>query len=523
MSRDSYATYYILSSKSIMGMEVSEEVQCVAEVFLNRLETSDEYALMDIYYTLLLCDDIKISDNIKGKISRYVDSLKTSYGYYVINESYNVKNSIDALLPTYMAVEILKKIDEPLNGMDTWLDEIETDIIANYKNNIEYIGIYKKYIDIMSFLGKQPNNELNPAIIFSDYQEYILNNKTEISSFSPIVLAALLKDFLMIAESLSDKTYIFQDIITDLFFVNGRIKPEIVNNYDAFSYNSVLECASKVGINCSQFNNEIENFNKFQLHDYTYLLPGYIESDLHSTLNVTNIINTLDLDISNNVIEYMESIKTEVLLGNIFEVYLYLHIIENINGQSLIKDIKSELYNECYNAFNSYMIEGEIINPDIIKLYAETLDILNDGFFDEEIKDRILSSLKTVSEIGNIIPDTYNNSIILDVINIIGYEGTYKNKVISELEEGLSEIIETPMSSKVLLLSQVIESIYESGQNVQQYKEDTLELICLSQHPSGLFKTGNTSDDVASFDSTAKALVLLKIMKYPLSDNAVAN
>ena len=515
VNSDAYTTYYILQSKKLAGINIDEQTKRCAKKYINDIK-NENFDLLKLYYTILLCDkeDIKLIDiDTKDKIENFLDNLLNEGGYYSVSSGFDLKRSVDALLPTYMSVYILKRLDLPVKVSLSWINKASQELKSNLDSNNDYISDFTKYYDLRHLLDLGDDKDLPPEISYNYYKQYIKTNKIE--QIKDMVLPVFINEFQKLSD-LCHKSYTeYNDIMVNSLISDINSTNDYINDYDVYVLYTKVCSLSNLGYKNDLLLKSINKYEKFSLSDGTYILPGEIKSDIVNTYYAVRISNVLNLSINNDINIYIKNMSNTNVFDNGTGIYNYLRLLEEQDCMSYINDIKTDLVTVINDNLIKYVNDKSILG---INNSLKSLQML--GYKpDKKIKDKIGDEIETFKESNEILQNAYMYANILEMISLLDTKLEIKKVAVQYLNDHMEEILKLNFTGKLNLTYLMIKSLNDSDCNcIELYREDVLEMINLSQHDSGLMKCGDNKDDTVSYESTSNAISLLEMLHYPIEN-----
>lgn len=505
-----YATYYIRKAKESAGISqvpiATENKDKIIEKFLNaeRLDLTDIFCAVS-----LLEDNDELSSETKKNISSYFNTLyNDDLKCYVLHDS-----STSNVYANYSVYMIAKLLSIEINPIINWLEKAVEDTFKAENISKEHSSTYILLLE----LAESHDLELPQHCITSVIEmfEKSLDDLQTVEKETGIYIPVYLMDYLDFSRILNiDSSAHWEKIIQYLCDENG-VKENTFMQYDVIGlYATVraLELAQYDFKNHLDFKNVFDKFDDFMLNDDLYLGPGYTESNVMDTYYVDALIRTLKISSSNNIGEYCKENKDQILEMRVSDIYYYLELLKKNNLLEIIKDDRQDIVTKFLSTINDLTKDAENINYNISAINASIngLNILGESWkiSDEYFNTAINEFVKSES----IQQEVYDLAKLVEFICLTSpTKEEILQKYCQQLEDALIHLSVSDVSNKIMLQSMALDILEKSNypiiQDVEEVIKDTLNQ---TQDNSGLFKGGDSNEDVVSFRNTYDAVMLYK-------------
>lgn len=503
-----YATYYIRKAKESAGLSqvpiTMENKDKIIERFLN----VDKLDLTDIFCAIsLLEDNDELSSETKKNISSYFNTLyNDDLNCYVIHNS-NASN----VYANYLVYTIAKLLNIEINPIINWLEKTIEDTFGGENITEEKSSTYVMLLELAESCHLEIPQHCVTSII--EMFEKSLDDLQAVERKKGIYIPVYLMDYLDFSRLLNiDSSAYWKKIIQYLCDESG-VKENTFTQYDVFGLYATthtLELAQYDFKNYIDFNNVFNEFDAFMLNDDLYLAPGYAESNFLDTYYVDALIHTLDINSSNNISEYCKVNKSQILESGVLNIYYYLELLQRNNLLEIIKDERKDIITKFLSTINDLTKDTENINYNISAINASIngLNILGESW---EISDEYFNTaINKFVESESIQQEVYDLSKFVEFICLTSpTKEEILEKYCRQLEDALIRLSTSNVSYKIMLQSMALNAFKKSNYVVKQdIKEAIKNTLNQAQDKNGLFKGGDSNEDVVSFRNIYDAVVL---------------
>lgn len=510
-----YATYYIRMAKEYAGWShppISQETKSeIEETFLN----SSDMDLTDVFCAVsLLGNSPNLSDETKERISSYMDSFYDSdlkcYALFYNGKSNEYTFNIYA---NYLAYHIARSLNIEIKPIDDWLKRAVQEIFVSSNIITDNSSAYSMFFE----LAKEYNIEVPETSIAAIIQmfEDTLNDaeKLEKVIYVPVFLMDYL-DFARFAGYDSSKNY--EKIILVLCDENG-VKEDAFFQYDSYGlYATIyaLKLANYDFETCIHFRNVFDEFDSFLLSEDLYLSPRYANSDLGNTYYADALIHKLGIE-SNTISKYCIENKEQILDGNVFyvgNIYRYLELLQRNNLLDIVDKEREEIIQKFSSGIEVFGdVSANNVNLLDINSCIKGLRILGENpQISGEYYDNVIKNFSTSSNSSNIQQEAYDLAKLIEFICLVSPDKTNDlQEYCRRLEMMIIQLSSREVSYKIMLQNMALSVFEQSNYTVtSEFKQVVIRTLSRSQDESGLFKGGDSNDDIVNFNNTYDAIVL---------------
>lgn len=508
-----YATYYIRMAKEYAGWSqppISQETKSeIEEKFLN----SSDMDLTDIFCAVsLLGNSENLSDETKGRISSYLDSLyDNDLKCYALFYNGNDNEYTFNIYANYLAYHIARSLNIEVRPIDDWLKRAVQEIFVSGNIITDNSSAYSMFFE----LAKEYNIEVPETSITAIIQmfEDTLNDaeKLEKVIYVPVFLMDYL-DFARFAGYDSSKNY--EKIILVLCDENG-IKEDAFFQYDSYGlYATIyaLKLANYDFETCIHFRNVFDEFDSFLLSEDLYLSPRYANSDLGNTYYADALIHKLGIESSNTISKYCIENKAQILDSTVSNIYYYLELLQRNNLLDIVDAEREEIIQKFSSGIDSF-VDISAINGNLLKINSciKGLRILGENpQISGDYYDNIVKNFSTSSNSSNIQQEAYDLAKLIEFICLVSPDKTNDlQEYCRQLEMMIIQLSSKEVSYKIMLQNMALSVFELSNYTVtSEFKQVVIRTLSQSQDESGLFKGGDSNDDIVNFNNTYDAVVL---------------
>ena len=313
-----------------------------------------------------------------------------------------------------------------------------------------------------------------------------------------------------------DNPYYNQIIIDSLCDENG-IKSGIISPYDSYGlYAAVraLELANLEFEPLAFVDSIFEDFDAFLLGDGIYIAPGKTTSNFVDTYYVDSIINHLNIDIENEISIYCSTKQQEIVESGIINTYYFLELLERNDLLNITITNKQEFAAQFETVLNQLFAESTIEQQYLPNINAaiKSIKILGGSYdIDDDIIQKIIANFTNNS---NIQQSVYDLCKLIDfLVSVYSGENEMLSQYCIELEKKLINLSSLSCSNKLMLFYEAFNLFSKCDYQVSITLRDvTNKLLFYSQSNYGLYKGGDSNEDIESFRNTYYGIVLTDIM-----------
>lgn len=511
-----YATYYIRMAKEYAGWSqppISQETKSeIEEKFLK----SSDMDLTDIFCAIsLLGSNENLSDETKGRISSYLDSFyDNDLKCYVLSHNGNSNEYTFNIYANYLTYHITHSLNIEMKSIDDWLKRAVQEVFVSDNIITHNSSAYSMFFE----LAKEYNIEIPETSITAIIQmfEDTLNDagKLEKVIYVPVFLMDYL-DFARFAGYDSSKNY--EKIILVLCDENG-IKEGAFSKYDSYGlYATIyaLKLAHYDFETCIHFRNVFDEFDSFLLSEDLYLSPGYANSDLGNTYYADALIHKLGIESSNTISKYCIENKEQILDGNVSyvgNIYRYLELLQRNNLLDIVDEEREEIIQKFSSGIDTFAdVSANNANLPKINSCIKGLRILGENpQISGEYYDNVLKNFSISSNSSNIQQDAYDLAKLIEFICLVSPDKTNDlQEYCHQLEMMIIQLSSKEVSYKIMLQNMALSVFEQSNYTVtSEFKQVVIRTLSQSQDESGLFKGGDSNDDIVNFNNIYDAIVL---------------
>ena len=529
-----YATYYLSQAKIHSGLMTKINEQAMANAFLEIFENTSDLSLIDIYCTFALIGDYHtlISDKAKENINVFFDFLYCDeIGAY---DSFVSENDIKPIYwyvySTYLVKKVSMLIDIEIKPIHEWLQKVIEEVLnTNFIDShlaINYSNSFPALLHLIRFMDLEV-----PTDLFIDtiniFEKNLLNiTRVQESTFLPLYFL----DYFELCLLMNHDTSIYHEyIITSLTNENGLNTNLFVFTEDVLSLHAIVLSLSYSGYNFINdlILHEVFNFfNKFMLDDVLYIQPFSSTSNIMDTYYVTSIKNMLNFNKNEYLNLYCESILGQMINSDVVTLKYYLGTLYENNQLYIINDVKDEISINLLNILD-YWFNTDVVTDMKIKYIIASIEALNIIDTNFSIKIDRVNELMNNFEVS----DNPDITLILDTmrkIQIIQFKKLINHQDEEDIFRLFEQISDNLINISNLKIDGILNIYYMAINIFEEYEyaisdnlaQALLVILYNSIHPSGLFKGGDTIYDLASFQSTYKALSMLEMISRQVNEGS---
>lgn len=507
-----YATYYIRMAKEYAGWSqspISPETKSeIEEKFLN----ASDMDLTDIFCAIsLLGSNENLLAKTKENISSYLDSLyDKDLKCYTLFYNGEGNEYIFNIYANYLVDFISSSLNIEMKPIDDWLEKAIEEVFVSDEIIADNSSAYSMFFE----LAKNHNIEVPETSITAIIQmfENTLDNMDELDNqniYVPVFLMDYL-DFSRFAGYDSSKNY--DKVIRVLCDENG-VKKDAFVEYDAYGLYATIRALKLANYNfesCVHFREVFNEFDSFLLSEDSYMSPGYVESNFVDTYYVDALIHDLGIDSSNTISQYCIENKPAILESDVLNIYYFLELLQRNDLLELVDAERDEIIQKLSSSIQVLASDPSSINANLPKINGciKGLKILNENpQFSEEYYDAIVKNFSVSSDQQQ---KAYDLAGLIEFICLVSPDNIDDSKeYCHQLETTLIQLSSEDVSNKIMLQKMAL-NVFELSNYVvtSEFNQIVVNTLSQSQDESGLFKGGDSNDDLVSFRSTYDAVVL---------------
>ncbi len=518
-NKSAYATFYITSAKNIVN-QTEKVTRITQEELLDLLDTvlsASPIDLTDIYCTISLLEDKNsISAFQKKTIENYLQSLYlTEMGCYSMpNIPDNGKKEL-YIYPTFLVHEVASSLGIKLNPVEVYLQDVSRDLFEtntlNRSNSSSYslllqllkeykINIPTRYLDAVISMFERDFDSINHLVNMEDiyFPVYCLDYK-EISFLSGY-----------------DSPYYNQIIIDCLCDGNG-IKSGTIYPYDSYGLYAVartLELANLEFGTQSTFDAIFDDFDTFYLGEGIYITPGQTTSNFVDTYYTDLIIDYLNIDIENELAIYCNINQKEIIESGVVNTCYFLELLQRNDLLNTTITDKEELATQFETVLAQLLAEPTIDQRNLPSINAaiKSIEILR-GYcnIDDSATQKIISSFTNHTNPQQAVYDLCE--LVDFLLSVHSDDHELLSQYCLEIEEKLTNLSSSIYSNKLMLFYKAFDLFDKCDYKVSSTLiNETSSLLFYSLSNYGLYKGGDSDEDVESFRNTYYGIVLTDII-----------
>ena len=293
---------------------------------------------------------------------------------------------------------------------------------------------------------------------------------------------------------------------------NG-VKKDAFVEYDAYGLYATIRALKLANYNfesCVHFREVFNEFDSFLLSEDSYMSPGYVESNFVDTYYVDALIHDLGIDSSNTISQYCIENKPAILESDVLNIYYFLELLQRNDLLELVDAERDEIIQKLSSSIQVLASDPSSINANLPKINGciKGLKILNENpQFSEEYYDAIVKNFSVSSDQQQ---KAYDLAGLIEFICLVSPDNIDDSKeYCHQLETTLIQLSAEDVSNKIMLQKMAL-NVFELSNYVvtSEFNQIVVNTLSQSQDESGLFKGGDSNDDLVSFRSTYDAVVL---------------
>ena len=511
-----YATYYIREAKKLAGNVPEKETIAMEPVFLDKLETETAMDLTDLYCMVMLIDDLnKVSIPMKENISRNLDSLyNEKIGCYSLPASNQIDIYATNVYPTFLVETIASKLDIETRPVKAWLGEAASELLQPENITRENSSTYEMLFKLLQLHQMEISKEAS-ALVIKMFEDD-LQNLTALKEANQVYLPVYLMDYLETCVILDiDSSSYHNQIIQSICDENGMIAG-VIQDYDALGLYAAVRTLSLSNYDFKKhqnINKVFDVYNTFLLDNSAYLAPGHVESDFVDTYYVDAIIHMLELEHPSDISVYCREKKDEILKSDLISISYFIALLQRNNLLNILDDRKPEIVDGLNSSLENILAsEGTTAEKlPYVNAIIDALEILGQEWSISETQAEEMIGNYTEAE--DIQQDTINLIELTKFTNAVGGGSKDSKKYCKKIVDNIQSLKNLEVSNQMLILSKACvifeDCNYTIPDSVIQIVTNTLNQ---AQDSSGLFKGGDTKEDIVSFRSTYDALLLQQLI-----------
>ncbi len=505
-----YATYYIRKAKESARLTLSPVKEETKEKIVERFLNISELDITDLYCAAcLLGSDARLSDETKENISSYLDSIyDAELGCYLMfagdkSDPYRMNIYSNHLI--YLTSELLDIEIKPIDG---WIKEAVKNIfdIENIveSNSTAYVRLYE--------LAEAYNIEI-PADSVECIKTMFQNSLDSLDTAEDIYLPVYLEDYLVFCGFADIDSSESREQIIGLLCDEKGLRENTFHQNDVIGLSAAvraLELAQYDFESHPQFNEIFAGFDAFMLEEDSYIQPCFAESNFVDTYYADALVHALGLEHSGSIREYCESHKQEILQRRAEYVCYYLKMLQRNGCLEMIENDRENIINGLLDTLDMISGSDEFISKQvfIINEIIKGLDILGEerpGM--EEVYENIVSNY-VISD--NELQRVYDLSKLTEFVYLVSpNDKKALKKYCQELEEGLMELSAMETSNKIMLYGMALDVLTKADYSIAEELEQKIKsTLNQSQDDNGLYKGGDSDEDVVTFRDIYDAIML---------------
>ena len=511
---DIYATYYIRMAKENSGWYQSsissENKNEIKEKFLN----ASNMDLTDIYCAIsILGSKENLPTKIKENISSYLDSLyNKDLKCYTLFYNGEGNAYIFNIYANYLVDFISSALNVEMKSIDDWVEKAIEEVFVSDDIIADNSSAYSMFLE----LAKKHNIEVPETSITAIIQmfENTLDNTDEIDNQN-IYVPVFLMDYLDFARFVGyDSSKNYDKIIRILCDENG-VKKDAFLEYDSYGLYATIRTLKLTNYNfenCSNFREVFREFDSFLLSEDLYISPGYVASNFVDTYYVDALIHDLGIDSSNAISQYCIKNKTEILESDVLNIYYFLELLQKNDLLELVDAEREGIIQKLSSNIQVLACNTSVINANLpaINGCIKGLKILNENpHISAEYYDVVVSNF---SENTNQQQNAYDLAGLIEFICLSSPDHTNNLKdYCRQLDTMLIQLSSKDVSNKIMLEKMAL-NVFELSNYVitSEFEQIVINTLSQSQDEGGLFKGGDSDDDVISFRNTYDAIYLIE-------------
>ena len=221
-------------------------------------------------------------------------------------------------------------------------------------------------------------------------------------------------------------------------------------------------------------------------------------------------IHDLGIDSSNTISQYCIENKPAILESDVLNIYYFLELLQRNDLLELVDAERDEIIQKLSSSIQVLASDPSSINANLPKINGciKGLKILNENpQFSEEYYDAIVKNFSVSSDQQQ---KAYDLAGLIEFICLVSPDNIDDSKeYCHQLETTLIQLSSEDVSNKIMLQKMAL-NVFELSYYVvtSEFNQIVVNTLSQSQDESGLFKGGDSNDDLVSFRSTYDAVVL---------------
>lgn len=518
-NKSAYATFYITSAEKIIRQR-DEKTSINQEELLDLLEvtlSAPTLDLTDIYCAISLINDKNsISTSQKEIIENYLQSLYLAeVGCYSMpNIKNNAKDEL-YIYPTFLVNEIASFLDIKLEPVEEYLQNISKRIFDANAFNREDSSTYSLLLQLLQKYKINIPTSYADAII--SMFENDLDSIDSLTNMEDIYFPVYFLDYKEICYVFKYDNPHYNQIIIASLCDGGGAKSGIIYPYDSYglyAFIHTLELANYEFETHTMFDSLFCDFDAFLLGNGIYIMPGETTSNFVDTYYADSIINYLNIDVENELSIYCSSNQEEIIESGTVNAYYFLKLLQRNDLINTTITNKEYLIDQFAMVLDQLLTESVIEQQSLPTINAaiKSIRILEGNYdIDDNTIEKIISNYTYHSNQQQTVYDLCELIDFLCIICPNEHELLYQYCV--ELETQLIKLMNSSYSNKLMLFYRSFSLFEKSDYKVSTTLINaTSKLLFYSQSDYGLYKGGDSSEDIESFRNTYYGVVLTDII-----------
>lgn len=505
-----YATYYIRKAKECVGLSNIPLSFETKEKIIDRFLNDEELDLTDLFCTaLLLENEEQLPEINKDIISSYIDSIyREETKCYVLHDCYNMN-----IYANYSVYKISQVFDIEIKSISNWLSEAIKDYFVVREITEENSSAYVMLLELAQSCNLHiPETYINPVIFMF---ENSIQNIQSIEKEKSIYIPTYLMDYMDFCSILGiDNSQKYKEIIQILCNQSGVNQSVFWFEYDVLGFYEVMRVLELAGYdfkNCENINGLFNVYDSFMLNNGLYISPCYVESNFVDTYYVDALIHDLNLSVPNNIVEYSKSHKNDILQSGAINIYYYIVLLQRNNLMNIIEPDRDDIVSHLLLTLDISPDDMQYINmylPTInaclkgLNILGESMDISENYF---------MQVINNFQKVDNIQQQIYDISYLIEFICLVSSDNVNMlNDYCQQLEDLLVCLSKTNTSNKIILQNKALDVLKKAGYNVTNEVKYVVGESLKQAYEDGLFKGGDSDDDIVNYCNIYSANILLK-------------
>ncbi|MFV0504140.1 MAG: hypothetical protein ACK5LT_09275 [Lachnospirales bacterium] len=282
--------------------------------------------------------------------------------------------------------------------------------------------------------------------------------------------------------------------------------------YGLYATNRTLNYTEYKFQDNAKFNEVFKEFDSFMLREDLYISPAYAESNLVDTYYADALLNTLNIKSNSDIGKYCLVNKNNILESDPLNIYYYLQLLQRNDLLRILETEEKKIAKKLQSTLQILINDKENTNinlPEIngciksLKILKENIKISNDAFKD---------ILKNFSRNSNLQQEVYDLNKLVEFIFLVSPNN--KNTLqehCKQLEKQLLKLSASNASNKIMLQSMSLDIFKNTNYNIStELQLIVIKTLIQAQDCSGLFKGGDSNEDIINFRNTYDAIILLE-------------